>query len=73
MFHATIHDDGRAAFCVSGRVAPYDLEVLREHVVARLRSGLRVEVRLPAALHPLVDRALRDVARRGVVVDVVDA
>jgi len=73
MFHATIHEDERPPFCVSGPVTPYDLEVLREHVVARHRSGLRVEVRLPATLHPLVARALRDVVRRGVVVDVVAA
>jgi hypothetical protein len=29
-------------------------------------------VRLRATFRPLVDRALRDVARRGVVVDVID-
>jgi hypothetical protein len=72
MFHATIHDDERAPFSLSGGVTPYDLEVLREHVMARLRSGLRLEVRLAAALRPLVERVLRDIARHGVVVDVVD-
>ena len=72
MFHATISDDDRKPFCLSGRVTPYDLEVLRDHVMARLRNGLRVEVRLAAALRPLVERVLRDFARRGVVVDVVE-
>jgi hypothetical protein len=73
MFHATIHDEDRKPLCLSGGVTPYDLEVLREHVLARLRGGLRVEVRLAAALRPLVERVLRDIMRRGVVVDVVEA
>jgi hypothetical protein len=72
MFQATIHDDERRPFCVSGRITPYDLEVLRDHVISRLRAGLRVEVRLPAAQHPLVARALREATRRGAVVDVVE-
>ena len=72
MFHATIHEGDTKPFCVSGHVTPYDLEMLRDQVVARLRGGVRVEVRLPATFHRLVDRAFRDVARRGVVVDVLE-
>lgn len=72
MFHATIRDEERAPFCVSGPVTPYDLGVLRDHVLARFRQGLRVELRLPAALRPLAERVLRDIARRGVVVDFLD-
>jgi hypothetical protein len=73
MFHATIHDGDRNPFCLSGQVTPYDLEILRDHVIARLRAGLCVEVRLPASYHSLVARALRDAARRGVTVDVVES
>ena len=72
MFHATIHEDDPKPFCIAGHVTPYDLELLRDHLIARLRTTLRVEVRLPATDHPLVDRALRPAARRGVTVTVVD-
>jgi len=72
MFHAIIHDDDRKPFCISGHITPYDLGLLRDHIIARLRANLRVEVRLPATHHPLVDKALRPAARRGVTVTVVD-
>jgi hypothetical protein len=67
MFHATIQADADRALCISGALVPYDLQVLREHVLARARRGTRVEVRFPPALRPLLEHALRDVSRRGVV------
>jgi hypothetical protein len=66
MFHATIHSDADEPLHVSGEVAPYDLEVLREHVLARGGRAMRVEVRLPAAQHPALLRALESLSRRGV-------
>jgi len=66
MFEATIHNDADQPFRLSGEVVPYDLQVLREHVLARARRGTRVEVRFPAALRPALERALRDLSRRGV-------
>lgn len=66
MFHATIRTDVHEPFSLSGEVVPYDLEVLREHVLARAGRGTRVEVRLPAALQPALLRALRDIGRRGI-------
>jgi hypothetical protein len=65
MFHATILE-GERAFRLSGAVAPYDLQMLREHVLAGRRPGTRVEVRLPAPLRAAFVRALGDVERRGV-------
>ena len=66
MFHATISTQTQEPFRLSGEVVPYDLEVLREHVLARAGRGTRVEVRLPAALRPLLLRALRNLGQRGV-------
>ena len=66
MFHAIIRTDTDEPFRLSGQVVPYDLEVLREHVLARAGRGTRVEVRLPPALRPTLLRALRDIGRRGV-------
>jgi hypothetical protein len=65
MFEATIRTPAGEPMHVSGEVAPYDLEVLRSHVLAR-GAGTRVEVRLAPALRPVVLRALRGLARRGV-------
>lgn len=66
MFHATIHTLSRGPLRLSGRVAPYDLEVLREHVYARGGPGTRVEVRLAPAARPALLHALRDVGRLGI-------
>lgn len=66
MFHAVIHAGADRALRLSGAVVPYDLQVLRDHVLARARRGTRVEVRFPASLRPMLERALRDVSRRGV-------
>ena len=66
MFHATIHSDADEPLHLSGEVAPYDLEVLREHVLARGGRAMRVEVRLPAAQRPAFLRALGSLRWRGV-------
>ena len=67
MFHATIRTDAQEPLRLTGEVVPYDLQVLREHVLARGGRGTRVEVRLAPALRPALVRALRDLGRRGVV------
>lgn len=72
MFHATIRDDDQPPLCLSGELTPYDLEVLREHVLARVRNGMRVQVRLASARRPLLERVLRDIVRRGVAVELVE-
>jgi hypothetical protein len=66
MFHATIRPDAERLLRVSGEVVPYDLQVLREHVLARCRRGARVEVRLPSRLHATLRAALADLDRRGI-------
>ncbi len=66
MFHATIHAGAREPLRLSGQVVPYDLEVLREHVLARRVRGMRVDVRLAPALRPAFLEALADLGRRGV-------
>jgi hypothetical protein len=66
MFHATIRSDSQGPLRVSGEVAPYDLQVLREHVLARRGRGTRVEIRLAPALREALLRALSDLGRRGV-------
>ena len=68
MFHATIHADDGSPLHLTGDVVPYDLEVLRQHVLARAARGgaTRVEVRLAAGRRPAIERALRDLARRGI-------
>ena len=66
MFHAVIQSESGRPFRVSGQVVPYDLQVLREHVLARAGRRTRVEVRFPPALRPALERALRDLARHGV-------
>ena len=72
MFHATFVAPHRGPFSVSGRVAPYDLEVLREHARAYRSRGARLEVRLAAADHPVFRRALGDLARLGVELVLAD-
>ena len=66
MFHATIRPDADRLLRVSGEVVPYDLQVLREHVLARCRRGARVEVRLPTRQHETLRAALADLDRRGI-------
>ncbi len=66
MFHATIHDGAEDPFHVTGQVVPYDLEVLRQHVLLRKGRPTRVEVRLPPGQRGTFLRALRDLERRGV-------
>ena len=66
MFHATIQSGADEPLHVSGEVAPYDLEVLREHVLAGSGRAMRVEVRLPAAQRAAVLRALGNLNRRGI-------
>ena len=66
MFHATIHFGADEPLHVSGEVAPYDLEVLREHVLARGGRAMRVEVRLPSGQRAALLRALGNLNRRGI-------
>lgn len=66
MFHATIHSGAKEPFRLSGQVVPYDLEVLREHVLARRVRGMRVEVRLAPALRTAFLEAFCDFGRRGI-------
>jgi hypothetical protein len=67
MFHATISTAHSEPFRLSGQVVPYDLQVLREHVLARRARDTRVEVRLAPAEHRTLLAALGDIERRGVV------
>jgi hypothetical protein len=65
MFHATIRSDAREPFRLCGEPSPYNLQVLRDHLV-RSRPGTRVEIRIASALHAAIRRALRNLDRRGV-------
>jgi hypothetical protein len=67
MFHATIRSEAHQPFRFSGAVVPYDLEVLREHVLARAGRSTRVEVRVPLAARGAFVRALRGLDARGIV------
>jgi len=61
------HDSrGVGGAALSGDVVPYDLQVLREHVLARRGLPTRLEVRLAPALRPAFLRAVRDLGRRGI-------
>jgi len=66
MFHATIHQDEREAIRLSGACTPYDLQLLREHVLASVGSRTRVSVRVAPDLRAEFQRAFARVARRGV-------
>jgi hypothetical protein len=68
MFHATISTLAQGPLQVCGAVTPYDLECLRDHVLARRGRGTRVEVRLAAGHRAVVLRALGDLGRFGVEV-----
>ena len=66
MFRATIRSGSDEPLRLSGEVVPYDLQVLREHVLARRGQRTRLEVRLAPGLRPVFLRALSDLRRRGV-------
>jgi hypothetical protein len=66
MFHATISDADRETLRFSGTVEPYDLQILREHVMARRGRHTRVQVRLAPELRRAFLRALGDIRERGV-------
>ncbi len=68
MFHATIDTGAAVPLRLSGQVVPYDLEVLREHLLARRARVTRVDVRVAAADQDAFLRGLGDVGRRGVEV-----
>jgi len=65
MFHAIIHSDSHEPLTLSGEASPYNLQLLREHVL-RGRPGTRVEVRMPSALQPAFLRLVQELERRGV-------
>jgi hypothetical protein len=68
MFRAVIRRDDEQV-CFSGEASPYNLQILRDHVLARRGPGTRVEVRFASpASASLVRRALRDLDRDGVTV-----
>ena len=66
MFRATIRAGSEEPLRLSGDVVPYDLQVLREHVLARRGLPTRLEVCLAPALRPAFLRAVRDLGRRGI-------
>jgi hypothetical protein len=66
MFNATITVGLEHPVHVSGQIVPYDLQVLREHILARGSRGARVEVKLPPAARQAFARAFRDLATRGI-------
>ena len=67
MFHAVIRSETQEPLRLCGEASPYNLQVLRDHVLARRAPGTRVEVRLAVpALESVLRRALRDLDRRGV-------
>jgi len=69
MFRAVIRSDDNEHVCVSGEASPYNLQILREHVLARRGPGTCVEVRFASpATASLVHRALRNLDRHGVTV-----
>ena len=66
MFHAVIRTPTRGPLRVSGHVAPYDLQCLREHILARRGRGTRVEIRLVSPQIAALLRALRGLDALGV-------
>jgi hypothetical protein len=72
VFHATLLAPHRGPLRVSGRVTPYDLEVLREHARAYRGPGARLEVRLAPAYRVAFSRALGDLGRLGVELVLAD-
>ena len=69
MFRAVIRSDENEQVCVSGEASPYNLQILRDHILARRGPRTRVEVGFASpATASLVRRALRDLDRHGVTV-----
>jgi len=68
MFHAVIRSAESDPLCLSGEASPYNLQVLRDHLLARRGRQTRVEVRLAPSLEPVLRRALRGLERHGVTV-----
>ena len=71
MFRAVVTADdpnGPPALEVSGEVAPYDLQVLREHLLqlCRRRGALQVELRAARDKHAGIQARLGDLDRRGI-------
>jgi hypothetical protein len=71
MFFAVIRPEDQAsgaAMEMSGEVAPYDLQLLREHLLGMVRRRGAVHVRLRATLEtePRIRAELRDLDGRGV-------
>ena len=66
MFHAVIHSPAKGPLRLSGNVEPYDLQCLREHILARRGHGTRVEIRLKSEPVRAVLRALRGLDVLGV-------
>ncbi len=66
MFNATIFCGLERPVHLSGEVVPYDLQVLREHILARAGRAPRVEVKLQAASRQAFAKAFRDLAERGI-------
>jgi len=66
MFSATITCGVERPVHLTGEVVPYDLQVLREHILARANRGPRVQVKLKAASRQAFARAFRDLAERGI-------
>ena len=67
MFHAVIRSDTQEPLRLCGEASPYNLQVLRDHLVRRGR-GTRVELRLASTFRPALERVLRDLDRFGVLV-----
>jgi hypothetical protein len=71
MFRAVIaplDSSTQPAIEVSGEVTPYNLQVLREHLLqlSRRRGGVRVALRTKREKQPGIQAELRDLDRRGV-------
>jgi hypothetical protein len=74
MFHALITAKDQChmtAVEVSGDVAPYDLQLLREHLLhmRRRRGALQVRLRAAFAMRPWIRAQLGDLDRQGVSLD----
>ena len=66
MFSAIITCGVERPVHLSGEVVPYDLQVLREHILARANRAPRVRVKLQAASRQAFAKAFRDLAARGI-------
>ena len=66
MFRATIELDDGNPFRFSGQPVPYDLQILRQHVLARAGRVRQVELRLARDQRAAVASVLRELEGRGV-------